>query len=247
MLHARVEIRMWEERPDLILATLFHRPDLAWHIRSYSGPLKISINREDPVWKRMKKLGSRPVEPEAAPEGYFPIVFKHAKRIRELEIRYHIPITVGEQTSAIVSQLPVAKLRFRQDLGTISPDQFRIASARVQQPELVKDTWVWNMGHLVGRKWPNLRRLSCPVELASVLVPGQPISSVMINFLYGGKIDDELWAKLAQSSAGILELDILHRSPYVKLGPAATYLSEVRRLRFRQDIFDINKVNSEPH
>ncbi|KAG8972360.1 hypothetical protein FRC05_010071 [Tulasnella sp. 425] len=190
----------------------------------------------------MKKLGSRPVEPEAAPEGYFPIIFKHAKRIRELEILYHILIAVGEQTSAIMCQLPLAKLGFRQDFETMSHNQFMIGFTRIWRPERVKDIWVWNMGHLAGKNWPSLRRLSCPVELAKVLVPGLPISSVMINLLDGGKIDDELWAKLAESSPGILTLDILPWRPNLKLGLAATYLSGVRQLRLRAYRFDIDKV-----
>lgn len=255
MLYAHVEIRMLDAGSDLILATLFHRPDIARHIRSYSGPLKISIYQEDPVWKKMNKLGSSPVEPEAAPEGYFPMIFKHAKRIRELEILYHIPLTVGEQTSAIIRQLPLAKLGFRQDIETMSYNKLMIGLARMWRPELVKDIWVWNMGHLAGKNCPNLRRLSCPVELAKVLVPGLPISSVMINLLDGGTIDDELWAKLAQSSAGVLKLDILPWSPYQNLGRAAIYLPGVRHLRLREYRFDINEVgkntarypNFEPH
>ncbi|KIO18167.1 hypothetical protein M407DRAFT_12014 [Tulasnella calospora MUT 4182] len=245
-LYAHVQVRIPESGSDLILATLFHRPDLIRHIRSYSGPLNLTFQKEDPIWRKMEELGSNPVDLESAPEGYFPIIFKHARGIRELKILYIEPKIIGVQTWATICQLPLVNLIAHREIAKI-PMSKLLARIRpdIDQLELTGVFPSWGIENLKREDLPKLESLSANVRLAKLLVPGRPIKSVILNFLDGLQPDEELWLKLSQSSTCIEKLDLWPMRFCGELKRTASYLPWLRHLRLRSNEFYLEEVNKK--
>lgn len=238
VLYAHIHIRLYWPNSDLIVATLFHRPDLAKYIRSYSGPLSIDIWKRDPVGRMMKKLGSKPVKRKGAPEGYFPIIFKHATCIRELEVLTYWSGDVGEQTWATIGQMPLTKLVIHEGIRVMPLNTLLAARPSIRHLGLDGNTYPWDIDRLEGQDLPNLESLASPIGPAKLLVPGRPIQSVMIDFGNDTRADDELWLKLGQSSAGVVKLDLFPWSSSQLLEQVASYLPRIRHLRLRAHYYN---------
>lgn len=243
VLYAHIEIhRCWQESSPL-LATLYHRPDLARHIKSYRGPLQINPLSRDPVWKLIQNLGSQPVELGQAPGGYFPILFKHATCIRKLEILDDRKISwFKEQTLATIGRMPLNKLvAFRQgDKPMPLTDLLRVKPS-IRQLEIEGDISDWDLERLKGEDLPNLESLAAQISPTKILVPGRPIHSVEVRVFSDEIKDEDLWIKLSQSSASVLKLDLWEWSSE-DLKQAALHLPQVRCLRLRGYFVKVEEV-----
>lgn len=243
-LYAHIQVDAFEADEDRILATLFHRPDLTKYIRSYSGPLHIFLHPSALVWHEIINLGSKPVPPEGAPEGYFPIIFEHAKGIRELEILRYSPGTFGERTSAMLCQLPLTRFSIRQGTETMPLSKILRALPSVRHLQLRGVHGDWDVEELTREDLPNLQSLAAPVRPSRLLVPGRPVDSIMIDFSgYGDQVDEDLWLKLSQSSARVVKLDLLPRRSDQELELAVAYLPGIRHLRLREQYFKVPEVS----
>lgn len=110
VLYAHVQIGLQWSDSDLVLATLFHRPELAKYVRSYSGPLDLSPSSRSLFWRKMGELGCKTIPPEHAQENYFPIIFHHTTHIHEVKIIDYWSSDGGQHTWATICQMPLTKV-----------------------------------------------------------------------------------------------------------------------------------------
>lgn len=136
VLYAHVQIGLQWSDSDLVLATLFHRPDLAKYVRSYSGPSDLSLSSRSPFWRKMRELGCKTIPPEHALENYFPIILHHATHLHELKILGYWSSDGGEQTWATICQMPLTKLVIHQGLEMMPLSKRLAAQSSILHLEL---------------------------------------------------------------------------------------------------------------
>ncbi|KIO16679.1 hypothetical protein M407DRAFT_12690 [Tulasnella calospora MUT 4182] len=240
-LYEHVQVSESSDGAGQILTTLLQRPDLVKHIRSYSGPLYIGPPERQPVERRLDDLETTQRRTEY-----------HADLIRDLNITYYYPpgFGIGEQTLTLSCRMPLKK---PVTSGARSDAAGEIAPRTTNHP-------------LTPGGLPNLESLSSSVEPTKLLVPGRPVTSSMLHVnactqgdkklwrklkrpcVGAGKGgdssdgDEELCAKLAQSSAGIVNLGINPMYYYHELKRAVSYLPGIQYLCTKAHCHNINQL-----
>lgn len=224
-LYAHIDVRRPSPKSQLVLATLYRRPELAKYIRSYRGSLHLT----NPT----VRLGDRYVQRkcEIPPEGYFPVIFKHASAVRELEMDVYYRSFYGEETLATISQMPLTKLIIHEGINTLAATQLFHVQRSIRHLELLGTQHSWNLQHLTEDDLPNLESLSAPVGPAKFLVPGRPVKSVKIHFERFKEIEQDIWINLSRSSTSLLTLELSPFVPREALRHPAYHLLRIRHLR----------------